>query len=427
MHLTIHRGSHEIGGSCIELKSEKSRILIDYGLPLVDENREPFDDRKVKGKSKEALIKAKILHNIKGLYRGEKPEFDAILLNHPHPDHYGLLSYVNPEIPVYMSKGCKILIETSNALERTDYNPENVIIAEDRKEFSIGDFKVTPFRVDHSGFDARAYLLECGGKKLFYSGDISGHGRKRIVFDSMVKSPPKGIDYLFLEGTTLGREEAELKTEQDVEEELVLLFKGNRRFLFLTCSSQNIDRIVSVFRACIRTGKVFVIDPYTASILNRLKEVSENIPQFDWGENIRVFFAPNRYTKKVLENKENFKFGRAKITWRDIIANKEKIVLKKNWTAKSVFSRKTRMEDAMLIWSQWHGYLKGEQGFWEKHKTPIIEMHSSGHAYPEELKQLVEAIKPKKIIPIHTFQPEDYKDFFKTEILAVKDKETVEI
>jgi len=100
MHLTIHRGSHEIGGSCIELMSEKSRMLIDYGLPLVDENREPFDDRKVKGKSKEALIKAKILHNIKGLYRGEKPEFDAILLNHPHPDHYGLLSYVNPEIPV---------------------------------------------------------------------------------------------------------------------------------------------------------------------------------------------------------------------------------------------------------------------------------------------------------------------------------------
>ena len=48
MYLTIHRGSHEIGGTCIELESEKSKILIDFGLPLVDQNRESFDSRKIK-------------------------------------------------------------------------------------------------------------------------------------------------------------------------------------------------------------------------------------------------------------------------------------------------------------------------------------------------------------------------------------------
>ena len=57
MWLTIHRGSKEIGGSCVELQSEQSRILIDFGLPLVDENMERFDSRKIKNKPKEELIK----------------------------------------------------------------------------------------------------------------------------------------------------------------------------------------------------------------------------------------------------------------------------------------------------------------------------------------------------------------------------------
>ena len=44
MKLTIHRGSKEIGGSCVELQSGQSRILIDFGLPLIDENMEQFNE-----------------------------------------------------------------------------------------------------------------------------------------------------------------------------------------------------------------------------------------------------------------------------------------------------------------------------------------------------------------------------------------------
>ncbi|WP_130420186.1 hypothetical protein [Edaphobacter modestus] len=40
---------------------------------------------------------------------------------------------------------------------------------------------------------------------------------------------------------------------------------------FLISSSQNIDRIVSTFRACKRTGKVLVIDIYTAWVLELMR------------------------------------------------------------------------------------------------------------------------------------------------------------
>ena len=36
MNLTIHRGTHKIGGSCVEVSTSKTRIIIDAGLPLDD-------------------------------------------------------------------------------------------------------------------------------------------------------------------------------------------------------------------------------------------------------------------------------------------------------------------------------------------------------------------------------------------------------
>ena len=122
MKLTIHRGSKEIGGTCIELQAATSRFFIDFGLPLVDDNKDRFDFKKVNSQTKEDLIQQGVLPQIKGLYKNESPLIDAILLSHPHQDHYGLLSFVNPQIPVYMSQGCKELIGVSYYFGQTDYD-----------------------------------------------------------------------------------------------------------------------------------------------------------------------------------------------------------------------------------------------------------------------------------------------------------------
>ena len=68
MKLTIHRGTHEIGGSCIELKAKNARIVLDIGMPLVDERREQFDFRPYRKLSGPQLIEKKILPDVAGLY-----------------------------------------------------------------------------------------------------------------------------------------------------------------------------------------------------------------------------------------------------------------------------------------------------------------------------------------------------------------------
>ena len=114
MKLTIHRGTKEIGGSCVELNTATTKILIDFGMPLVDKKKEPFGSKILRGKSIEELKSLKILPDIKGLYKNEEKEIDAILVSHSHLDHYGLLNYVHPEIPVYLSEGAQRLIYVSN-------------------------------------------------------------------------------------------------------------------------------------------------------------------------------------------------------------------------------------------------------------------------------------------------------------------------
>ncbi len=72
----------------------------------------------------------------------------------------------------------------------------------------------------------------------------------------------------------------------------------------------------------------------------------------------------------------------------------------------------------MLVYSQWSGYL--EKDFWDEHNVDIVEIHTSGHAFVEELQAFVGALNPTKVIPIHTLHPEKFGEYFgnRTQVLC---------
>ena len=98
----------------------------------------------------------------------------------------------------------------------------------------------------------------------------------------MRNNTPGGIDVLLMEGTTIGRAGTSegFATENDLEREFVRAFGATKGLHFVWTSSQNIDRLVTIFRAAKRTGRVLLIDLYTAVVLEATGR--DTIPQSDW-------------------------------------------------------------------------------------------------------------------------------------------------
>ena len=62
-------------------------------------------------------------------------------------------------------------------------------------------------------------------------------------------------------------------------------------------------------------------------------------------------------------------------------------------------------QHVVLVWSMWSGYWERGSAMreWaEREGVEIHLVHSGGHAWPEDLRRLTEAIRAKKTVWVHT-------------------------
>jgi ribonuclease J len=91
------------------------------------------------------------------------------------------------------------------------------------------------------------------------------------------------------------------------------------------------------------------------------------------------------------------------------------------------------IKGATLIYSQWDGYIRDKKKasvfrcFIQTNDLRLKHIHTSGHATVGILKQPAGALKPKRIIPIHTERPERFKEYFSKSVVAVEDGQLIEI
>jgi hypothetical protein len=149
------------------------------------------------------------------------------------------------------------ILKAAACFIRSGVSFQNVIPLLDRQVVEIGPFRVQPLLVDHSVYDAYSLLVEADGKRLFYTGDFRVHGRKAALVERLIEQPPVGVDVLLMEGTSIGRlgEDGDFPSEEDLEHEFVDLMQATRGTVLVYASGQNIDRLVTMFRACRKTGR----------------------------------------------------------------------------------------------------------------------------------------------------------------------------
>ena len=434
MRITIHRGTHEIGGNCIELATDNSRIILDVGMPLFNEDREPHDSAALRRQSAEELRNAGILPNVPGLFDETGPRLDAILLSHAHEDHTGLLRHSQVEIPIYASVGTsKMMLAGSKFAGQPALPQERHREIHAGQPVRIGDFCVTAFSVDHSIYGAQAFLIEAEGKTVLYSGDLRMHGRKPGMHKSLIKAvKDRTIDVLLMEGTHISHPDHRGKNEYDLEDEIVGHVQSASGLVLASFSPQHVDRLVGFFRAAKKTNRIFIADAYTAFVMYLIASET-SVPRPESTDGVKVFFPrffEENYEKKQLE--KHFRLmSPARIGMNEIRSNPSRyVMLFRPSMLESDFGGNLP-DGTRCLYSRWSGYL--DRPDWQPVKAALakangdlIEAHTSGHIFYDDIIDLVGQIKAEKVIPIHTFEPEKFKVFTpKVKLLA--DGESFEV
>jgi len=400
MKVRIHRGTKEIGGNCIELSSSGKSIILDLGMPLTIANQDDAE-----------------LPEIPGLKEGDNPDLLGVIISHPHQDHYGLIPKVHPTVRIFIGKDAHAILEASSPFSPFGISLDCVTHYKNRNQFIVGPFHITPYLNDHSAYDAYSLLIEADGQTLFYTGDFRTHGRKAGVFKQLLENGPKDVNVLLMEGTNIGRSLKNDKpvTEDELEDNIRDVLVNTDGLVLSWFSGQNIDRFVTFYKAAKRANRTMIVDLYIARILDAIGNPSLPSPR---NSNLRVFL-PSRMRSKIIREK-NFDlvspYYDKRIYPEEIKDNASKYLMTFRPVMCTDLEKADCLKEASLIYSMWSGYLEQGRGdirdWCSLHSIRFEICHTSGHSDITGMQDLANALSPKRLVPIHSFKPELYENFF---------------
>ncbi len=466
--ITIQRGSHQIGGSCTEYALGDERIIVDFGQNLPGNGGEGISDDQLL----DAVIGTKEnLRSVQGL-----------LFSHYHGDHLGLFADVydrNPSIPMYIGELAKkielILAERlENVRGATRQIVEKMHAFQVEKDQHIGKplyfanhrIQVTPVRADHSAIDAYMFLIEMAGKRILHTGDFRDHGIAGThgTFESILKQIGR-VDVLITEATMLSRLKNNgdngIVTEDDLGKKAQKIFQDHKVTMVIV-SSTNIDSIIEFYRN-VPNNREIICDDYQARVLEEV--VASRGEESDSYSIAKRYCNSDRYILVMgrlegLRDRKHYRSLNIPVLLDKLNRPDEGVVVfcrpnnnpgKEINKFEKLFDR-LRKYDPYIIYSQWEGYLgephnlkakedKNVTGFMKyclgedymEDRSRWEHLHTSGHAYKETIRRLIQKTKPGIIIPMHTECADDFKrimeleDYKDGQVVVCRDGERIDI
>lgn len=434
--LSFYGGVNEIGGNKILLVDGDTRVWFDFGQSFTM-GSDYYVNWLQPRRCLRDYFEFRLLPELKGLYREDvlegtpvgycDAEYQGVFITHAHSDHVSHIRFIDPCIPVYTGVGTRLFMD---AMERT--SSWSSYGEHDYRGFRTGDvvrvdgLEVEPIHVDHSIPAAYGYIIRHSEGALAYTGDMRVHGPRREMTQEFLEAAryaePGGM---ICEGTRMARRGrrrhlSEAQVERGVKAVCREADRGGKSVIY-TQPMRDMDRLRTFHRAAESCGRVLVVHPKTAYLLERLIE-DEHLDMPDpYGDDlVRVYYRRKRsgtYSEKdyyvwergYMDRMVTVEELRGRPT--DYIVNlgfqnfTELIDLRPEpgshyiYSMSEPFSEEDIEHDVLLNWLRHFGL--------EYH-----QLHASGHMSRKELGEAMEYVGPGTVYPVHCEEPELFRSCY---------------
>jgi len=464
MKIKILGGKNEIGGNKILLEHKGTKILLDFGMSFKQAGKffsEFLQPRKCN--SLTDFYEFKLLPKMKGAYRtdylkhmerkNESRGIDAVFLSHAHVDHAQYIHFLRTDIPVYCTKATKIILKcleetgsnifsdlitsceafcfytnTKGELSRvTSRNTEFVKerqfnIMEPNKKVKIGSLEIEMVPVDHSLLGACGFIIYSDEGNLVYTGDIRFHGSNQDLSKKFVeKAKSVKPKWLLCEGTRIDKES--IDSEEEVKKTISDIISHAEGLVFVEHPIRDTDRVKSIFDATKKNKRELVVNLKLAYLIKelgnlspiKLEDVKILIPKKSWGLICKEDANEKQIGQDYDKWERDFIGMKNAINVNEIKDNPKKYVVSMSfWEINQLTD--IHPKNAIWIKSSCEPFCEEmelderRKKNWLNHfKIKEYFAHASGHASGKEIRDMIEKINAKEIIPIHTEHPKMLK------------------
>ena len=452
VELILCGGVNEVGGNALLLKDKvhNVKIFVDFGINIKSYNYHyeySQFPKSVDEMTHLGLLPDEAELGFLNLYERKSINFkshdksvskiDAILISHPHRDHFLGLSFINREIPVYAGEFTyKIIMAYYKCTKRSILNNyEGIKWNRFRTgdEIDIKGIKIIPFHVDHSIPASYGFIINTSAGILVYTGDFRMHGPLSwMTYDFVREIKRHNVNTLICEGTHV--HQGHVESEKKVKKNLNQLFKQMPYdYALVKYDRLNWDRFRTYSNIAKRNNWKYIIsekDAYFYYLMNKdhlydsmrnpniidddhIHVVANGNVRFKWQETIRTrFFSEGKGNRLLKTNDINYLNGKFMLYITRVPLN----LIKK-------LSNKYR---GVFISSYLDYYTEEfiDDNYSISRKLmefgiPSYQIHASGHVMPHDLYQFITNINPKRLIPIHTENPQFFNELFKNSEIEV--------
>ena len=229
------------------------------------------------------------------------------------------------------------------------------------------------------------------------------HGVRGNVMDKILDRRIGKVDVVVTEGTTVSRSEHEVVTEWDLQKR-VKAYLRQYKYVFVLCATTNLDRIFALARA-VPHGKYCICDEYQKTLV---KVVSDHWSSLSTFYEIPKLNTPGSGILQGFQERGGLMFVRVNRQFERII-------------------RQFDPQQSILLYSMWDGYrTKPDSNIPEflSLTGTWAELHTSGHASPDDLRHVIEKAAPEIVIPMHTDAPQKMQTLCQNrKVILLKDRE----